>query len=252
MKTALSVLLPKPKKKIVDGAERFCRSLSTIGPHPIPKSRQIANEFHRIFSIKAGMRLVECESPLEADAVIWGEARPQVTSICEQPLRIHGAIGNKPHHTLDLKFGFDDNTTTYYEVKPESHLKIQDDGEPTPANWPVIRSWFLANGKDCDVITDETMRRDTQLIENWRTLLPFAIRSYEAPDPSLEKAVIALLMSNSVSTFASVHERMPDIPSEELTGHLAKLLHQGRLTANLRRSPVSPMTELRPVGDDNA
>ncbi len=252
MKSALSVLLPKPKHKIAEGSEKFCRSLATVGPHPIPRTRQIANEFHRIFSIKAGMRLVECESPLEADAVIWGEARPQVTSICEQPLRIHGAIGNKPHHTLDVKFGFDDETSTYFEVKPEAHLKVQDDGERTPANWPVIRSWFLANGKRCDVITDETMRRDALLIENWRTLLPFAIRSYEAPDPELEKALIALLMTNSVSSFAGVHERMSNVDSEELTSHLAKLLHQGRLVASLRRTAVSPMTELNVVGGDHA
>ena len=252
MKTGLELLLPPPKKKIVEGSEKFCRSLATIGPHPIPKPRQIANEFHRIFCPKAGMRLVECESPLEADAVIWGEGRPDVTAICEQPLRIHGAIGNKPYHTLDLRFDFSDGTSTYYEVKPEAHLKIQDDGEPTPANWPVIRSWFLANGKRCDVITDETLRRDAQFIENWRTLLPFAIQSYEAPDPALEKAIVAILMNSRASSFAGVHERMPNIPSDELTGHIAKLLHQGRLRAQLHRSPVSPSSELFVCGDQNA
>ena len=252
MRTALQRLLGEPKHKIVEGSEKFCRSLATIGPHPIPKSRQIANEFHRIFSPKAGMRLVECESPLEADAVVWGEARTDVVSLCEQPLRIHGAIGNKPHYTADLKFGFRDGTSAYYEIKPEAHLQTQDNGEPTPANWPTIRSWFLANGKKCGVITDETLRPDRLLIENWRTLLPFAIRSYECPDPELEQHIVAVLLKPSVSSFAAVHERIPTVSSEELTGHIAKLLHQGRLRARLRDAPVSPITELLCQGEGNA
>ena len=243
MKTGLGRLLGEPKHYIANGSEKFCRSLATIGPHPIPKSRQVANEFHRIFSPKAGMRLVECESPLEADAVIWGEARPNVVSICEQPLRIHGAIGNKPHYTVDLKFEFRDGTTTYYEVKPEAHLKIHDDGETAPANWPAIRSWFLANGKKCGVITEETLRGDRLLIENWRTLLPFAIRSYECPDPELENHIMAVLRKLSAPSFAAVHERIPTVDSEELTGHMAKLLHRGQIRASLSRSSVTPATE---------
>ena len=39
------------------------------GPFPISPSRLLANEIHTFFSIKAGMRYVTCESPLEADAV---------------------------------------------------------------------------------------------------------------------------------------------------------------------------------------
>ncbi len=68
----------------------------TRGPIPIPRGRQISQNMFRIMSVKAGMRIVECESKLEADWIYAYEADPTVTWLCEQPLRLDTPIGKKP------------------------------------------------------------------------------------------------------------------------------------------------------------
>ena len=146
--------------------ERFSTSLHTFGPHPIPRSRQVANEYHRFHSPKAGHRIMECESGLESLVAFLGESDPEVTSITEQPLRIHGAIGNRPYHTLDIAFGYADGRVVYYEVKPEKHLKVHEDGTLAPANWPFIRAWAKANGFEVDFLTERKIWPRRQQIEN--------------------------------------------------------------------------------------
>ncbi len=224
--------------------ERFSRSLSAIGPHSIPKTRQVKNEYHKFHAPKAGHQLVECESGLESLAMFWGESRPEITAIMAQPLRIYGAIGKRPYHTLDVAFTFCDGRTIYYEVKPEKHLKVHADGSVAPANWPYITAWAEANGFEVGFITEKTLWVHRQQIENWRTLLPFAAESYLNPDPELESALYHLIRNGDAWCIAQLEERHPNIEPEVITGHVAKLLHKGDVTAYLQSEPVSPSTQL--------
>lgn len=232
--------------------EKFAKSLGEIGPHPIPKHRQVANEFHEIHCIKAGQTAVECESSLEADAVLWGESRTEVVGIQTQPLRIHGAIGNKPYHTLDLCFDLADGRKVYYEVKPSKHLKIHEDGTTGPANWPFIKAWGDANGVEIDYITEKDMLPVRQTIENWRTLLPFAAISYERPDPGLETAILELVKTGRAWTVFQLEDCHPEIDPEEIYAHTAKLIHKGLISANVNAVAASPSLELWVEEDDDA
>ena len=229
--------------------EKFCSAQATPGPHPIPRRRQVANQFHRIFSIKAGMRVVSCESPLEADAVIFAEARPEVVSLCEQPLRIQAPVKNRPYYTFDLRLSFRDGTSILYEIKQSSRLEallLQ------PSYWSLVQAWCKANGERCAVLTEQEFEAETQRIENWRTLLPFAVRAYESPDPELEESLLCLITRASVFSFAGIFARERHASEEALTAHLAKLLHQGKFTADLSTAPVSPATELHVPETDHA
>jgi hypothetical protein len=60
------------------GIESFLRAKGTRGPHSIGKTRQVRNRFHRIYSVKAGNRVVIAESRLEADAIFWAESQPSI------------------------------------------------------------------------------------------------------------------------------------------------------------------------------
>lgn len=222
--------------------ERFCRAKGERGPHLIPRKRQTSNEFHRIFSIKAGMRIVTCESPLEADAVLWAESRKDVVTICEQPLRICGSIGKKPYYTFDLALKFLNGREVFYEVKPLSSLAHGEDGRLLPPDWVLIESWCALNGETCDIITDETLANHAQLIKNWRVLLPYAVRAYKEPDPALERSLISMITQVSVCDITRLCARESNVHSEHVIAHIAKLLHQGVLKSDLSKSPVSPST----------
>jgi hypothetical protein len=80
----------------------------TLGPIPIPRRRQIANNLFRFASIKAGMRPVCCESSLEADGNYAEEGDPRVAWLCEQGLRIDRPIGKQTWYAFDLAYRTDD------------------------------------------------------------------------------------------------------------------------------------------------
>ncbi len=164
------------------------------GPHQIPPKRQVANEFHRIFSIKAGMRIVCVESPLEADAIYWAESIPEIVELCEQPLRIQTPIGNKPYYTFDLSVKYKSSDELFFEIKPESSLIRNKEGELEPAHWNSIESICKANFYKCKVLTDKDINKKEQEIANWRRLLPYARFAYENPHPDLVVVVIPPLL----------------------------------------------------------
>lgn len=225
-------------------SDRFCRAQSSSGPHPIPRRRQISNQFHRLHSIKAGHRVVSCESPLEADAVIWAESNPDVVAICEQPLRIEEPLRAKPSYTFDIGLRFRNGQEWFYEVKPFSSLAVSPDGRLLPVDWPLIEAWCAANGFRCDVITDETLRPFIQCIDNWRALLPFAATAYADSDPVFEASLLTHITSSDVTTLAAVDMAEGAAGSEHVTAHLAKLLHEGRVSSDINSKPLSPQTKL--------
>lgn len=232
--------------------EIFCRANFEEGPHAIPKTREVRNEIHRFYSIKAGNREIVCESPLEADVLIYHEGIPRVVSLCEQALRIYGAIRNRPYYTFDLRIEFNDQSSVYYEVKPSNRLCLYDNGRRCPCGWMHIESWCQTHGKKCDFITELDMAPYRQFIANWRTLLPFARKAYESPDPDLERSIIGHIHRSGPITFSEVQSYEASSVTENVINYVAKLLHQGRIAADLNSSPVSPLIALSVSAEDQA
>ena len=133
--------------------ERFLAAIGSRGPHPVPRARQISRPFHRLFSVKAGMRPVACDAALVADAVLMTEGDPEVRSLCERPLRIEGPIGNEPYVTFDLGLTTRTGVETLYRVVPEALLAPGTDGRRLPAHWTAVEPWCAEHGHRCDVLT---------------------------------------------------------------------------------------------------
>ncbi|PUB88762.1 MAG: hypothetical protein DBP01_11470 [gamma proteobacterium symbiont of Ctena orbiculata] len=224
--------------------EFFCRADSTPGPHPIPRSCEVKNELHSIFSIKAGMRDVTVESPLEADAFIFEEGQIDIVSLCEQSPRINGAILNRPYYTFDYSTRYLDTRTVHKEVKEDYKLELLDDGRRCPPGWLHIEAWCRTHGEQCAFITELDLEPHQQFITNWRTLLPFARAGYEDFDAALEKSILTHVSRAGRLTVAEVHAAEASSVTEHVMEHIAKLLHQGRLVADLHELPVSPITAL--------
>jgi len=204
----------------------------TVGPLPIPHKRQVRQNLFRIFSPKAGMRVVIAESRLEADAIFLIEGQPQYTWLCEQPFRIDRPIGKKPFCTLDLAVRDCDGNETLYEIKPEDHLEDRSDGRRVPPNWDAIVSACDEFGRNVSFMTDREIYEREALIENWRFLLPFAVMGYEDPDAELSKQLVNLASVGGIR-LGDLIIAEPTIPERVVLSHVAMLLHKGQLTGDL-------------------
>jgi hypothetical protein len=218
----------------------------TEGPIPIPRRRQVAQNLHRLLSIKAGMRVVTCESGLEADAVYAEEGNPDTTWLCEQPLRIERPIGKRPHYTLDLATRNRDGAVCYTEVKPTAQLVEASDGRPKPAHWDEIEAVCGDCGFGVGFITDEDLKAKKILIANWRMLLPFAVLAYRDPDNELAKHILKLTIGSGMS-LRDLCLAEPERDNNTVIAHIAMLLHQGQLSGPLASERVVPSTKIKGV-----
>ncbi|MEM6819698.1 MAG: hypothetical protein AAF578_13020 [Pseudomonadota bacterium] len=212
----------------------------TFGPIPIPRNRQIAQDIFRIYSIKAGMRVVTCESGLEALAIYDAEANPNITWLCEQPLQLNQPIGKRPQYTFDLALQYDVGDPVHLEIKPSTRLVQSANGQKAPPYWdklkPVCENW----GFNIDFRTELDYALRSQLITNWRTLLPFASVAYRDPDEELETRILNLSSRRTGVSIRQVCAAEPDQDSNTVIASIARLLHQGRLSAPLNEERVTP------------
>ncbi len=204
-----------PPNDIVLNEAVLANAAGIRGPHPIPKARQRKNTFCRIFSVKAGMRIVQTESVLEADAIYYAEGNPDVVSLCEQPMRIPLPVERSPYITLDLSLLLRDGREVLYEIKPDSKLDADANGRRVPPNWPLIENWCSYHGFSFAVLTDIELEKHKQRIRNWRTLLPFVRFAHERPNPSLERQLLDTLEVHGSLSLSSLVEYVSVTPRQE-------------------------------------
>lgn len=223
---------------------RFVRSAGERGPHPIPRKRQVNHQFHRIFSIKAGDRVVVAESQLEADAIFWAEGNPDIMTLTEQPMRIIGSLGTKPYVTLDLGVVCQSGEEIFYEIKPVSQLTQSDDGRQLPAHWRSIEAWCDANGHRCELLTDAQLSADATLIGNWRALLGLARMAAQANDTSLIDQLLQVISDYPHLCLDQLMSHVANRSETDVAACCALLLHRGEIEAQLHQSVFTRYTSM--------
>jgi hypothetical protein len=224
----------------------------TFGPIAIPRRRQVAQNLFRIFSVKAGMRVVTCESALEADAIYAAEGDPDIAWLCEQPLRIDQPIGKRPQYTLDLATRNQTGEVCYFEIKPTDRLVEANDGQMKPACWDQLEPICEDLGYPIGFITELDLEPKQTLIANWRVLLPFACLAYRDPDASLDSHILNLAGGGRGISCRDVCLAETTRDDQIVIAHIAKLLHEGRLTAPIIDERFVANTILKGVVDESA
>ena len=226
--------------KVVESAQneqaiaKFRTSSSERGPHSIPRDQQIAKECHRIYSVKAG-RILIVDSQLKAQAIFYAEGDPEITTLCEQPIRIHGSYGTNRYVTLDLSFTYKSSAEVIYAIKPIARLVEHKDGRYLPAKWELIEAWASANGHDIRVMTSDWLAGYKVQISNWKFLLGFVRHFRMNRDPDLEAEVLGQITNNPKISIAALLEQLRMRDELLVTSCVASLLHEGHLTASLNR-----------------
>ena len=214
---------------------RFTTSTCDRGPHPIPRKRQISSQFHRIFSIKAGMRIVVAEGLIQANAILCAEGDCNIVSLCEQPLRINGSFGTSEYFTLDLALINKEATEIIYKVTSSNRLVEVENGKLQPPNWEFIDAWSKAHGFNIQVMTNDWIAQYQTRISNWKVLLGFAVHYQNNQDPKLRNEVYARIADAPGLTLATLHEQLNRIKETNLTSCVASLLHEGCVVAQLNK-----------------
>lgn len=243
----MNYLYEKTQEYLMTGKNRnITQTLSgeiiEAGPIPISRNRLRANQAHRLFSIKAGMRITTVESPLEADAIYWAESNPDIISLCEQPLRVHKQIGNKPYFTFDLSIKLQSGREVLYEIKPESSLVLTDTGRLIPKNWEEVEAWALDNGYLVDLLTENNINCNREVIANWRRLLPFVQSAYKYPDKIFENQLLDLFKNINKVKLLYVFKQFSQHNWQSTLSFVGKLIHQGKLVCDLNEARLSPDT----------
>lgn len=234
---------------MLSSGNKFHNTLSGVmvekGPIPISPGRLRSNQIHHIFSIKAGMRVISVESSLEADFIFWAEANADVIEICEQPLRVHLAISNRPYYTFDLSLKFSSGSEVLYEIKPSEKLVLNDESLLVPKNWEVISAWALDNGYSCEFLTEKNINDDKNLIANWRRLLPFIKEAYSVNDRHAESEISKFCKEIRQVKLRGLCKQFPEYSEPKLFGLVGKLIHQGQLHSDLNEFRLSKDTLIR-------
>ena len=231
-----------------DAVRRFVEASGERGPHLPPRAIRTARRFHRLFSVKAGMRTVAVAGRLVADAVVRAEGDPDVVSLCEQPMRVLAPLGSSPHFTFDLglvrREGAEAGGETLSVVAAAAGLETGLDGARVPRHWSTVRAWCERHGHRCTLVTDVEIDADRILVRNWRALLGFVRLAREAPEPDLERRIRDTVREEPGLTLAQLARHVARTDEQTLAAAVADLLHRGALAAELATRPFSPHTPL--------
>lgn len=228
-------------------AKRFLAARGERGPHGYTRQIRIARPFHRLFSVKAGMRAIGVDGPMKAEAVLRAEADPTVVSLCERPMRILAPLGTRPHVTFDLGIVDRSGEEVLYLIERRSTLETGALAGPAPHHWSLLESWCERNAHRCAFITEDDLERDRVAIQNWRRLLGFVRIAREAPEPDLEDRLQEALADVPGLSLVELPRHVPPVDSQTIFAAVANLLHRGVLEANLALAPLTLHTPLRTV-----
>lgn len=169
------------------------------------------------------------------------EGTPEVTQFCEYYPQVKLESWN---FVFDMWVRWKDGREECREVVSSWHYQDSVDFTPRPADWSYLATWGREHGYSCDLITEHKLAPYARRIQNCRRMLPFVRHAYEHPDPELEGVILLRLMVADLS----LRELIRCYPEEQgtaVTSLVAKLLHSGKVSADLDQGHFGPNLLLR-------
>lgn len=224
---------------------RMGADICEIGPIPVSRNDQVSRQFHRLRSVKGGLRTVICVGQLAADAVVMAEGDPSIVGLRDRSLRVHGPIGTRPHMTFDLSVTYHNGRTVHLMTHREGNLLLAEDGRHLPRDWAEIERRAVACGHEIAILTDVEIERHRQRIRNWRLLLPFVLQAHEHPHPGVADDIQDLIRERRDVTLDELTRLLVTAVAPHAIPALARLLHEGVCDAQLDASEFTRATPIR-------
>lgn len=187
------------------------------------------------FSPKMGRRL-NFSTHLEFQHWLLLEGTPEVTHFCEYFPEVKLESWS---FVFDMWVRFKDGREECREVVSDWHYSNLVDFTPRPGSWNYLSCWGREHGYACDLVTEQRMEPYLRRIQNWQRILPFVVHAMQNPDEDLEQFILLRLAASDLSLRELSRRRDPAL-STHVTAVAAKLLHAGKITADLDRCHFGP------------
>lgn len=182
-------------------------------------------------------RFLSFDNRLEFHHWLMLESMPQVTELCERSPAV--PLGGY-EHVFDMWVRWWDGREECRQVVPSWKYAPVDGLRMQPPEWPTLTAWGRKHGYICTLVTEQDLAVHGTRISNWRRILPFVKFAEANPDPELEERVVSRLGASLELPLGELI-RTVDAPKDALiTAIVARLLHAGKVSADLDQSRFGP------------
>lgn len=210
---------------------------SIFTPRRLGRAEFLRSNVFTSWSLRLG-RVVEIVGPTLYDAWLIVEFDPTIVEYCERPpmsVDLSGQAGRKRAIDFWVK-----------EADGKQHGIIVFDprlGRDRNVSLQTIQSSLERAGLHCKIWSQSDLRGKSTLIENLKFLRPFT--ATEMPrDLELESGLIADVGSFGSVSWGMLVERWSTHPPSAVNFSIARLMHAGRLIADLSGDLITNATPL--------
>lgn len=186
-------------------------------------------------------RRLEFASRLEYLNWLLLESTPEVVEFCEHYPEVQL---ESQFYVFDMWVRWADGREECLEVIPSDRYPGLKEFGPASSGWNAICRWGHTQGYICKRVTEAKLAPHMRRIQNTRRMLPFIRHALECPEPELECVLLLRLMLADLS----IRELIRSYPSElsaDVTAAAARLLHSGKIAADLDNGHFGPNLVLR-------
>lgn len=178
------------------------------------------------------------EFPTRVEYLHWLllEGTPDVVEFCEHYPEVQLETQN---YVFDMWLRWRDGREECREVVSGERYHGVSEFGPASTGWCAVRNWGRGQGYTCERITESRLAPHLRRIQNSRRMLPFVQFAYEHPDPELECVILLRLVVADLSLRELVRCYPKDI-SPYVTAQVARLLHSGKIAADLDHGHFGP------------
>lgn len=214
--------------------------LSTPTPVDLPSSYKINANYFEYQSPKMH-RNMGFYSELEYHHGLLQEGTPEVVEYLPQPKAIF--IDDRPY-VFDCWLRWDDRRQELREIKDYANLVLNAQGDHVPPRWDEIVAW--CKGENCisNFVTERHLAPFALKIRNWQRLVPYVLEAQESPHPDVEKLVTHAVGETPRITVGLLCRAFAATRQGTVLAAVAKLLHAGRLLADLEHDRFGPALQL--------
>lgn len=200
-------------------------------PRPIRHEIPTAQETGSYTGWSAKMRRpMFFDNQLEFHHWLLLEGDPQAEQLCEQ---YPEADLDTETHVFDMWIRWRDRREECRDVVPTRKFDVYQGHVADPPGWSGYAGWGSQHGYHCRYVTEQELDARMVRILNWRRMLPFVQRAVEAPVYSLEQHILEQMQLVHDISLGRLILAQDMVDPADVAAVAAKLLHEGKLHADL-------------------
>ncbi|MUT67102.1 TnsA endonuclease N-terminal domain-containing protein [Paenibacillus sp. NEAU-GSW1] len=210
-------------------------------PKVMPRNAKYGSNYWSTEGPKVNMREVILYSDLEFDNWVHIESDPNIETYCEQYPEISYVYDGVLHTSVfDMWIRHHDGTQIYREIKYEAELNENDPrNERTLRQIDAQRAYCIANNFTYEVVTEKSLRRNHQELENRLKIISIIKNSLK---PGVADDVIKHI-NDKRRSLQSLYE-ITTLPYSLIHDSCLWLYYHGKIHINIDKAIICRQSEV--------